>query len=45
VSEEARKHSSDRDLVDLTPVVTVTNVWNRLAVGFRQGTAARQLAW
>jgi AhpD family alkylhydroperoxidase len=42
VYEEARKQFSDRDLVDLTLVVAVMNAWNRLAVSFRHGPAARR---
>ncbi len=41
VSEEARKHFSEKDLVDLTFVVAVMNAWNRIAVSFRQGPAVR----
>jgi AhpD family alkylhydroperoxidase len=41
VYEEVRKHFSERDLVDLTLVVTVMNAWNRMAISFRQGPVAR----
>lgn len=35
VYEEARRHFSDRELVDLNWAVVVINAWNRLAVPFR----------
>jgi AhpD family alkylhydroperoxidase len=35
VYDEARKHFSDKDLVDLTLIVAVINAWNRIAIGFR----------
>jgi len=40
--EEARKHFSEKDLVDLTLVIAVMNAWNRMAISFRQGPAARK---
>ena len=33
--EEARREFSEKELVDLTLVVTTINAWNRLAVAFR----------
>ena len=35
VYEEARKHFSERDLVDLSLTIAAINAWNRLAIGFR----------
>jgi AhpD family alkylhydroperoxidase len=35
LSDEARTHFSERDLVDLTVAVIAINAWNRLAVTFR----------
>jgi alkylhydroperoxidase family enzyme len=35
VYEQARKHFSDKDLVDLTLIVAVINAWNRMAISFR----------
>lgn len=35
VYEEARKHFSEKELVDLTYAVIAINSWNRLAVSFR----------
>jgi alkylhydroperoxidase family enzyme len=40
--EEVRRVFSDRELVDLTFVVSMMNAWNRMAISFRQGPAARQ---
>jgi AhpD family alkylhydroperoxidase len=42
VYEEASKQFSERDLVDLTLAVAVMNAWNRLAISFRHGPAARR---
>jgi AhpD family alkylhydroperoxidase len=39
--EEAKKQFSDKDLVDLTLIISVMNAWNRIAIGFRQGPAKR----
>ena len=36
VYEEARRHFSEKELVDLTLAVVTINAWNRLAVGFRR---------
>jgi AhpD family alkylhydroperoxidase len=41
VYDETKKHFSEKDLVDLTLVVSVMNAWNRMAISFRQGPAAR----
>lgn len=35
VYEEARKHFSEKELVDLTLAVIAINAWNRLAIPFR----------
>lgn len=35
VYEEARKHFSEKELVDLTYAAVVINAWNRLAIAFR----------
>ena len=35
VYEEARKHFSERELVDLTLAISTINSWNRFAIGFR----------
>jgi AhpD family alkylhydroperoxidase len=40
VYEEARKQFSEKDLVDLTLIVSVMNAWNRMAISFRQGPVA-----
>ncbi len=39
VYEEAKKHFSDKDLVDLTLIISMMNAWNRIAISFRQGPA------
>jgi AhpD family alkylhydroperoxidase len=39
--EEAKKQFSDKDLVDLTLIISVMNAWNRIAIGFRQGPTKR----
>ena len=36
VYEEARKHFSEKELVDLTYAVMTINAWNRLAIAFRK---------
>jgi AhpD family alkylhydroperoxidase len=36
VYDEARRHFSDQELVNLTLAVVTINAWNRLAVGFRR---------
>jgi AhpD family alkylhydroperoxidase len=41
VFDEARKHFSEKDLVDLTLIVSVMNAWNRIAISFRQGPTLR----
>jgi AhpD family alkylhydroperoxidase len=35
VFETLRNHFDDREIVDLTLVISVINVWNRLAISFR----------
>lgn len=42
VYEEARRHFSDKELVDLTLIISVINAWNRIAVSFRHGQSARK---
>jgi AhpD family alkylhydroperoxidase len=32
---EVRRHFQDRELVDLTTLIGLINLWNRLAIGFR----------
>jgi AhpD family alkylhydroperoxidase len=41
VYEEARKQFSQKELVDLTLIVAMINAWNRLAISFCHGPAAR----
>ncbi len=41
VYEEARQHFSDKDLVDLTLIITVINAWNRMAISFRTNPPKR----
>ena len=41
VYDEARQHFSDKELVDLTAVVSLMNAWNRMAISFRQNPPAR----
>ena len=36
VYEEARKHFSEKELVDLTYAVMAINAWNRVAIAFRK---------
>jgi AhpD family alkylhydroperoxidase len=35
VFDEARRHFSERELVELTLVIATINSWNRFAIGFR----------
>lgn len=35
VFEEARRHFSEAELVQLTLMITTINAWNRIAIGFR----------
>ena len=44
VFEIARKHFSDKELVDLTMAVIAINGWNRLAISFRAVAGAYQPA-
>jgi AhpD family alkylhydroperoxidase len=41
VYEEAGRHFSEKELVDLTLIVSIINAWNRMAISFRQGPMAR----
>jgi alkylhydroperoxidase family enzyme len=38
--EEVRKHFNEKEIVDLTFVVTTINRWNRLAIAFTRGPGA-----
>lgn len=43
--EEARRHFSEKELVDLSLAIVVINGWNRLSVGFRvQPASAKKSA-
>lgn len=42
--EDARRHFSEKDLVDLTLVIASMNAWNRIAISFRQGPAHRAVS-
>jgi len=33
--DDVRRHFEDRELVDLTTLIGLINLWNRLAIGFR----------
>jgi len=35
IYEEVRRHFEDKELVDLTTLIGLINLWNRLAIGFR----------
>lgn len=35
IYDEARRHFSEKELVDLTAAVVAINAWNRAAIGFR----------
>ena len=39
--DQVRSLFTDKELVDLTLIVSMMNAWNRLAISFRQGPAAR----
>lgn len=39
--EEARQCFSEKELVDLTLIISVINAWNRIAISFRHGPIAR----
>jgi AhpD family alkylhydroperoxidase len=41
VYEQALKHFSEKELVDLTLVIASINTWNRLSIGFRKTPAPR----
>jgi AhpD family alkylhydroperoxidase len=42
VYEEVRGHFSEKELVDLTLIVSLMNAWNRMAISFRHGPVARR---
>jgi len=35
VFEQAQKHFTDQELVNLTLAIAAINAWNRLSIGFR----------
>ncbi|MBV8935483.1 MAG: carboxymuconolactone decarboxylase family protein [Alphaproteobacteria bacterium] len=35
IYDEVRRHFEDKELVDLTTLIGLINLWNRLAIGFR----------
>jgi AhpD family alkylhydroperoxidase len=39
---ELRRHFSEREIVDLTTLVGLINLWNRLAIGFRMQPPVRK---
>jgi AhpD family alkylhydroperoxidase len=41
VYEEACQHFPEKDLVDLTLIITVINAWNRMAISFRANPPKR----
>lgn len=41
---KVREQFSDRDLVDLTLIISMMNMWNRLAISFRKGPAEHRTA-
>jgi len=41
VFAEARAQFSEKELVDLTLIISTMNAWNRLAISFRQGPPRR----
>lgn len=44
VFEQVRAAFNDRELVDLTLIVSVMNAWNRMAISFRQGPSPHPTA-
>jgi AhpD family alkylhydroperoxidase len=40
--EEARKHFSEQELVDLTWIIATINAWNRVAIAFRADAGSYQ---
>jgi hypothetical protein len=38
---EIQKQFSEKEIVDLTLIISVMNAWNRMAISFRQGPAVR----
>ncbi len=42
VYEAVRPHFSEKDLVDLTLIISVMNAWNRMAISFRHGPMLRR---
>jgi alkylhydroperoxidase family enzyme len=42
VYEEAKKHFTDKELVNLTLAITQINVWNRFNVAFRNVAGSYQ---
>ena len=41
VFEQAKAQFNEKELVDLTLIISVMNAWNRMAISFRQGPALR----
>ena len=41
---ELRRNFSEREMVDLTTLIGLINLWNRLAIGFRNQPPARKAA-
>ena len=39
--DEVKTHFGEKDLVDLTLIISVMNAWNRMAISFRHGPAKR----
>ena len=44
IYNEVKKHFSERELVDLTAVIGMINLWNRMSVGFRSEPKERKLS-
>jgi AhpD family alkylhydroperoxidase len=42
--EEVRQHFTEAELVNLTTLIGMINLWNRLAIGFRREVPAREPA-
>ena len=42
VYDEVRQHFADKELVDLTTLIGLINLWNRLAIGFRYQPSEEQ---
>jgi AhpD family alkylhydroperoxidase len=42
VYNEVKRHFSEKELVDLTAVIGMINIWNRMSVGFRSEPKERK---